>query len=93
MEPSFAHPPHQAVRLRLRELRRALAKLPDEERSVIVLVGLEGKAYQDVAALLGLPIGTVRSRLFRGRNASRELTDGVPAPAGVVRPRRVGLAA
>jgi RNA polymerase sigma-70 factor (ECF subfamily) len=76
LEPAFAHPPHQAASLRLRDLQRALAKLPEEQRSVVVLVGLEGKEYRTVATLLDLPIGTVRSRLSRGRNALRELTDG-----------------
>jgi RNA polymerase sigma-70 factor, ECF subfamily len=75
LDPAFAHPPDQAAWLRLRDLQRALAQLPEEQRSVVVLVGLEGKGYRTVATLLDLPIGTVRSRLSRGRNALRELTD------------------
>jgi RNA polymerase sigma-70 factor, ECF subfamily len=55
------------------ELDLALARLPDEQREVILLVGLEGMAYQSAAHILGVPIGTVRSRLSRGRDALREL--------------------
>ena len=57
----------------LAELDRALASLPDEQREVILLVGLEGMAYESAAQILGVPIGTVRSRLSRGRDALREL--------------------
>ena len=55
------------------ELDRALARLPDEQRQVILLVGPEGMAYHSAAQILGVPIGTVRSRLSRGRDALREL--------------------
>lgn len=54
------------------ELERALAQLPLEQRQVILLVGLEGMSYEDTAGILGLPIGTVRSRLSRGRDALRK---------------------
>jgi RNA polymerase sigma-70 factor, ECF subfamily len=57
------------------ELERALAQLPAEQRQVILLVGLEGMAYQDAAGILGIPVGTVRSRLSRGRDALRKLLD------------------
>jgi len=59
--------------LQLRDLERALARLPDEQRLVILLVGLEGMRYEEVATILGIPIGTVRSRLSRGRDMLREL--------------------
>jgi RNA polymerase sigma-70 factor, ECF subfamily len=55
------------------ELDRALARLPSEQREVVLLVGLEGLAYESVAQILGVPIGTVRSRLSRGREKLREL--------------------
>ena len=57
----------------LRELERALARLPLEQRESILLVGLEGLRYDEAAAVLGVPIGTVRSRLSRGREALRKL--------------------
>jgi RNA polymerase sigma-70 factor (ECF subfamily) len=56
------------------ELERALAQLPLEQR-VILLVGLEGMSYQDAAKILGIPVGTVRSRLSRGRDVLRKLLD------------------
>ena len=57
----------------LGELDRALARLPDEHREVILLVGLEGMAYDSVAQILQVPVGTVRSRLSRGRETLRQL--------------------
>jgi RNA polymerase sigma-70 factor, ECF subfamily len=59
--------------LQLRDLNRAIGRLPDEQRHVILLVGLEGMRYEEVAAILGIPIGTVRSRLSRGRETLRVL--------------------
>ena len=59
--------------LQLRDLERAIAKLPPEQRQVILLVGLEGMAYEEVASLLKVPVGTVRSRLSRGRDQLRRL--------------------
>jgi RNA polymerase sigma-70 factor (ECF subfamily) len=61
--------------LQLRDLERALGKLPVEQREIILLVALEGMSYADVAAVVGVPVGTVRSRLSRGRAALRQLMD------------------
>ena len=61
------------VSLQLRDLDRAIARLPAEQRQVILLVGLEGMRYDEAATVLGIPIGTVRSRLSRGRDSLREL--------------------
>ncbi len=72
-EPMLTRAPHQGKRLELRDLERAIAKLPEEQRSVILLVGLEGMRYDEVADMLGVPVGTVRSRLSRGRDALRRL--------------------
>ena len=55
----------------LHELERALAGLPEEQREVILLVGLEGMSYEAAAQILSVPVGTVRSRLSRGRDALR----------------------
>ena len=46
---------------------QAITALPDAFRSAVVLVDVEGQSYDEAAAVLGVPIGTVRSRLFRGR--------------------------
>jgi RNA polymerase sigma-70 factor (ECF subfamily) len=59
--------------LELRDLERALGKLATEQREVILLIGLEGMAYEEVAAVLQVPVGTVRSRLSRGRDQLRRL--------------------
>jgi RNA polymerase sigma-70 factor (ECF subfamily) len=59
--------------LELRDLEAAIGKLPPEQRQVILLVGLEGMAYEEVAKVLKIPIGTVRSRLSRGRDQLRLL--------------------
>ena len=61
--------------LQLRDLEAAIGKLPQEQRQVILLVGLEGMRYEEVAAILGVPVGTVRSRLSRGRDQLRRLMD------------------
>src|SRR6478735_7574823 len=77
-EPLLTRAPHQGKRLELRDLERAIAKLPEEQRSVILLVGLEGMRYEEVAEILDVPVGTIRSRLSRGREALRRLTGAVP---------------
>jgi len=61
--------------LQLRDLERAIAKLPHEQRQVVLLVGLEGMAYEEVAKIMRVPVGTVRSRLSRGRDQLRRLMD------------------
>jgi RNA polymerase sigma-70 factor (ECF subfamily) len=55
------------------ELRSALQRLPDEQRQVVLLVGLEQFSYAEAAQVLGVPIGTVMSRLSRGRERLRQL--------------------
>ncbi|MGH7056013.1 MAG: sigma-70 family RNA polymerase sigma factor [Stellaceae bacterium] len=77
-EPLLTRAPQQGKRLELRDLQRAIAKLPEEQRSVILLVGLEGMHYEEVAAVLGVPVGTIRSRLSRGREALRRLMGLIP---------------
>lgn len=49
------------------ELEQALAALPEKARRCVTLVDLEGLEYDEAASLLGIPVGTVRSRLFRAR--------------------------
>ena len=72
-EPSLVAPAVQTKRLELRDLERALSKLPSEQRQVLLLVGMEGLRYEEVAEILSVPVGTVRSRLSRGRDALRVL--------------------
>jgi RNA polymerase sigma-70 factor (ECF subfamily) len=74
--------PEQQGALKLRDLRNALARLPEEQHAVILLVGLEGLAYDQAAEVLGIPIGTVRSRLSRARIALRQMMEGHAPQSG-----------
>jgi RNA polymerase sigma-70 factor (ECF subfamily) len=58
------------------EIRRALQQLPLEFREVIVLREIEGLAYKEIAAAVGVPLGTVMSRLARGREWLRRIVSG-----------------
>ena len=53
----------------------AIGQLPIDQREVLLLVGLEGFSYQEAASTLAVPVGTVMSRLSRGREALRRLMD------------------
>ncbi|UEM02115.1 sigma-70 family RNA polymerase sigma factor [Skermanella rosea] len=64
-------PARQETSIELRDMSRALADLPEEQRQVLLLVALEGLKYDEVAAVLQIPIGTVMSRLSRAREAVR----------------------
>jgi len=67
----------------LYELNRALSQLAQEQRQAILLVGLEEFSYEETASILNVPVGTVRSRLSRGRDQLRRLMD-MPAKAPAV---------
>lgn len=71
--------PAQEGQVRLAQIRRAFLTLPAEQRAALHLVTLEGMAYADAAAVLGIPIGTLMSRLGRGRAALRAFEDGAGA--------------
>ena len=68
---NVGHDPRDQLESRseLATLMAALGTLPDEQREVIALVAIEGLGYREVAKLLDLPIGTVSSRVLRGRQA------------------------
>ena len=65
--------------LELRDLASALARVPHEQRAVLLLVGLEQFTYDEAARILDIPIGTVMSRLSRGRERLRVLLGGEAA--------------
>lgn len=68
-----SHPANQDDRVECRNIGEALDRLPEEQRAVVLLVALEGVAYDEAAEILDVPIGTVRSRLARARGALRDL--------------------
>jgi RNA polymerase sigma-70 factor (ECF subfamily) len=74
--PAAANQEHALV---LRDLEAGLARLPAEYREVLLLVGLENLRYEQAARVLGVPIGTVMSRLSRGREQLRRLMAGEAA--------------
>jgi RNA polymerase sigma-70 factor (ECF subfamily) len=58
-------------------IQKALSQLDPEQRELVVLCDIEGKGYDDIAAITGIPLGTVKSRIFRGRGKLRELLRGL----------------
>ena len=78
--PEVAMAPTQGERLAVLDLQAALDLLPIEQKEIVLLVALEDMAYADVAATLGIPIGTVMSRLSRGRERLRALMEGRDEP-------------
>lgn len=64
---TFAQAPAQEDGLRYRELLQALDRLPEEQKSVLLLATVEGLSYVETAAVLAIPLGTVMSRLSRAR--------------------------
>ncbi|MFM2371164.1 MAG: hypothetical protein RIS85_886, partial [Pseudomonadota bacterium] len=59
----------QEERAVLGDIDRALATLPDEQREAVLLVMVEGWSYKEAAEIVGCPVGTLNSRLVRGRDA------------------------
>lgn len=66
----------QSDRLEINDLAAALARLPEEQRAVLLLVGLEEMSYDQIASTLNIPVGTVMSRLARGRERLRLILEG-----------------
>ena len=83
--PHLTHSP--TARLELRDMESALRQLPADQREVLLLVALEGMTYDEVAAALQLPIGTVMSRLSRARERLRAIAEGrtIVSPLKVVK--------
>jgi RNA polymerase sigma-70 factor (ECF subfamily) len=74
-----ASPPAQDDVVALHSIVGLLRRLPADQREVVLMVGLEELSYREVADVLGVPVGTVMSRLARGRERLRELS-GATAP-------------
>jgi RNA polymerase sigma-70 factor (ECF subfamily) len=73
-----AMPPNQLESVRLNQVRRAFDLLPDEQREAMHLVTIEGLSYDEAASVLGVPAGTVMSRISRGREALRRWESAPP---------------
>ncbi len=83
----LVEPPPQQHAVHMSDVEKALQKLPLEQREMLILVGAGGASYEEAAEITGCAIGTVKSRLARGRTALAALIDG-PAldAAGAVQP-------
>ena len=79
--PELAQRAPQSDALLVRDLDRAIARLPADQRAVLLLVTLEEMSYEEVARTLGIPIGTVMSRLSRAREKLRAMMLGQMPPA------------
>ncbi|MER8388241.1 sigma-70 family RNA polymerase sigma factor [Mesorhizobium sp. M0166] len=67
--------------VRLAQVRDAFFELPEEQRSALYLVAIEGLSYSEAAEISGVPLGTLMSRIGRARAALREMEDVAPARA------------
>ena len=74
--PELSQPAPQLVRLELQDVLSALARLPDPQRAAISLIALEDFSYREAARILDVPMGTLTSRLARGREALRQIMAG-----------------
>lgn len=74
--PPDTGPSPQEHSVRLREVAAALDRLSEEQRQVLHLIAVEGLSYQEAAAVIGIPIGTLISRLSRARARLRAIEDG-----------------
>ena len=86
--PEIALRADQCDGIELRDLDRALQRLPAEQREVMLLVAVEGMGYAEAAAVLRLPMGTVMSRLARGREKLRQQLQGAAPLAEAAVPLR-----
>lgn len=66
----------QESKLTFKAVRNAILQLPDEQRVVIMLVCVDGHSYKEAADVLGIPMGTLTSRLGRGRMALTQILNG-----------------
>jgi RNA polymerase sigma-70 factor (ECF subfamily) len=83
LEANLVQPPVVPDFLTDEDILAALDKIPADYRSVVLLVDVEEFAYKDAAEIVGVPIGTVMSRLSRGRKALRGLLEEVALSYGV----------
>jgi RNA polymerase sigma factor (sigma-70 family) len=80
--PETFQPARESDGLMLRDLDVSIRKLPTDQREVLLLVALEDMSYDETASTLGIPIGTVMSRLSRAREKLRAMLSGLPPGGG-----------
>lgn len=73
--------PSQQHAIHVADVAKALQKLPAEQREVLLLVGANGVSYEEASEIIGCAIGTIKSRLARGRKALAGLIDGASGDA------------
>jgi RNA polymerase sigma-70 factor (ECF subfamily) len=83
VDETIAAPMSSVGPLDLQDLQRALSTLAPEQREVVLLVALEDMSYADVSRALGIPMGTVMSRLSRGRERLRRVMNAEGPKAGL----------
>lgn len=74
---------HNMLELLDDEVRAAVEELPDDFRNAVIMADLEEKSYKEIAEFMGCPIGTVMSRLYRGRKILRERLADYAQSAGL----------
>lgn len=84
-ESTMATLPSQEAGLAQRDVLRAVAQLPEDQRTLLLLIALEGVSYAEAATITGVPVGTVMSRLSRGRERLRRLL-AEPGETAAARP-------
>ncbi|HZR87942.1 MAG TPA: sigma-70 family RNA polymerase sigma factor [Bradyrhizobium sp.] len=88
-EDSFGEAASQEQKLMYQDVLAKLARLPEDQREVLLLVAVEDLSYAEAANVLGIPVGTVMSRLSRARARLQQEIEGTAAPTNVVSLRRV----
>ena len=76
-ERTLVQMPEQQHHIHVTDVAKALQKLPREQREVLMLIGANGVSYEEAAEITGCAIGTIKSRLARGRRALAALIDGL----------------
>ena len=87
-EGDFAEAAAQEYRIMYQDVLNKLARLPEEQRAVVLLVAVEDLSYADAAKVLNIPVGTVMSRLSRARERLQQEIEGVAEAPGNVVPIR-----
>jgi RNA polymerase sigma-70 factor (ECF subfamily) len=69
----LASPPEQPGHMEMQDFRAVLARLPDDQREALILVGAAGFSYEEAAQISGCPVGTIKSRVNRARSRLADL--------------------